>query len=113
MRRAGKGAVRLTGREAAALDRLDQRWDRFGVSGSGSDEDAPVPRRGAVRPPPSLAPDDVPDSVHVPRMEPPPPSLEAMVQSNGRSGGPEHNQSWWLWLALVVAAVIVTGLVMR
>lgn len=46
-------------------------------------------------------------------MEPPPPSLEAMVQSGQRAGAREAGSSWWLWAALVVAAVAVTGYVMR
>jgi MYXO-CTERM domain-containing protein len=97
-----------------ALDPLGWRWDRSGVPDFGSDDDAPAPRRGAVRPPPSLAPDDAPATIDVPRMEPPPPSLEAMVQSAQRSnatGG--SGSSWWLWALLVVAAVAVTGYVMR
>ncbi len=80
---------------------------------SGSDDDAPAPRRGAVWPPASLQPGDAPASIDVPRMEPPPPSLEAMVQSGQRGGGREGGASWWLWLVLVVVAVAVTGYVMR
>jgi hypothetical protein len=97
-----------------ALDPLGRRWDRSEVPGSGSDDDAPAPRRGAVWPPPSLAPDDAPAAIEVPRMEPPPASLEAMVQNGRResaSGG--GGSSWWLWALLVTAAVAVTGYVMR
>lgn len=50
----------------------------------GENDDVPPRARGAVRPPPSLSPEDAPDRVSVPRMEPPPPSLEAMVELRGR-----------------------------
>lgn len=96
----------------AALDPLRRRWDRSAVHGSGSDDDAPPPSRGAVPPPASLAPGDAP-AIQVPRMDPPPPSLEAMVQSARRSPTPEAGSSWWLWVALVVAAAAITGYVMR
>jgi hypothetical protein len=66
-----------------------------------------------VRPPPSLTPGDAPDVVEVPRMTPPPPSLEAMVEQRDRR--PKKKQpeppvsSRWLWLvvALVATALIV------
>jgi hypothetical protein len=45
-------------------------------------------------------------------MEPPPASLEAMVQSAQRVPSPEGS-SWWLWVGLAVAAVMITGYVMR
>lgn len=74
----------------------------------GESDDVPVPRRGAVRPPPSGAP----ASVDVPRMEPPPPSLEAMVGSSRReakgAGG-----AWLLWLAVVLVAVGLTAYLTR
>ncbi|HYJ07828.1 MAG TPA: hypothetical protein VEX18_02440 [Polyangiaceae bacterium] len=79
------------------------------MSGPGDDE--PAPRRGAVPPPPS--PGEGPDSVHLPRMEPPPPSLEAMIQSRGGSARSESGSSWPLWVALLVVAAAVTGYVMR
>jgi hypothetical protein len=80
---------------------------------SGESDDAPRPKRGAVRPPPSLAPDDAPPSVDVPRMDPPPPSLEAMVQSNRREAESEAGPAWWLWVLLVLAGAAVTAYVMR
>jgi hypothetical protein len=46
-------------------------------------------------------------------MEPPPPSLEAMVRSNRRDDGAEPRASWLLWLALMVVAVAVTAYVAR
>lgn len=80
---------------------------------NGHSDDAPLPKRGVVRPPPSLAPDDTPE-VEVPRMEPPPPSLEAMVQSTGPlRRKPEPGPSWLLWLALVLVAVGITAYVTR
>lgn len=74
-------------------------------------DDEPAPRRGAVPPPPSS--DEGLDSVHMPRMEPPPPSLEAMIQSRARVEEPTGGPSWWLWLVLIVVAAVVTGYVMR
>jgi hypothetical protein len=53
-------------------------------------------------PPP---PDDSSESVDVPRMEPPPPSLEAMVRS--KPGVPlpaERGVSWW-WTLLLIFAI--------
>lgn len=79
------------------------------MSDPGDDERAP--RRGAVPPPPS--PGEGPDSVHLPRMEPPPPSLEAMIQSRGGPPSSKSGSSWLLWVALLVLAVAVTGYVMR
>lgn len=46
-------------------------------------------------------------------MEPPPASLEAMVQSAQRAPSREAGSSWWLWVGLAVAAVIIAGYVMR
>jgi hypothetical protein len=46
-------------------------------------------------------------------MEPPPASLEAMVRSRNRAPQAEASSSWWLWVMLVVVAVIITGYVMR
>jgi hypothetical protein len=81
---------------------------------TGFSDDAP-PRRGAV-PPPSGAPDDAPEPLNVPRMEPPPPSLEAMVQSGQRSQRStrgEASNSWLLWIAVVVVAAGITAYVTR
>ncbi len=80
---------------------------------SGSRDDGPV-RRGAVRPPPSLTPDDAPESVDVPRMEPPPASLEAMVHSARRpAASAKSGSSWLLWVLLVVVTAVISGYVMR
>lgn len=79
---------------------------------SGSRDDEPV-RRGAVRPPPSLAADDAPESIDVPRMEPPPASLEAMVHSARRPPADKSGSSWLLWVLLVVVTAVVSGYVMR
>jgi hypothetical protein len=72
------------------------------------DSDEVSVRRGVVRPPPS----DAPESVDVPRMEPPPPSLEAMVQ-RARGAGPEPSRSWLMWLALLVVAAGLVAYVTR
>lgn len=79
------------------------------MSESGDDE--PAARRGAVPPPPSS--DEGLPSVHMPRMEPPPPSLEAMIQSRSRPSEPAASSSWLLWVALIVLAAVVTGYVTR
>jgi len=76
---------------------------------SGESDDANAPRRGAVRPPPS----DAPSHVDVPRMEPPPPSLEAMVRSSRQDARRDAGGTWLLWLALLVVAVAVTAYVAR
>ena len=80
---------------------------------SGPSDDEPVRRRGAVPPPRSLAPEDAPDAVEVPRMEPPPPSLEAMVQSVDRVRRPEPNSSWVLWVVVALVTAALTAYVMR
>lgn len=77
---------------------------------SGPPDDPSARRRGAVPPPPSLGPDEPPAPV-VPRMEPPPASLEAMVHS-GRAGD-EASVPAWLWIVLLVVAAAVTAYVMR
>ena len=81
---------------------------------SGSSDDVPARSRGAVPPPPSEAPDDAP-SIHLPRMEPPPPSLEAMVTSTRASlRKPEPaTTSWWVWLALALITAAVSAYVLR
>ena len=53
-------------------------------------------------PPP---PDESAESVDVPRMEPPPPSLEAMVHSRpGAPLSPERQPSW-VWIALIMIVI--------
>jgi len=79
---------------------------------AGSDHDEPARLRGAVRPPPSSSPEDAPDSVDVPRMEPPPPSLEAMVQSAPASSSAKSRPMWPL-LVLVLLVAAITFFVMR
>jgi hypothetical protein len=62
-------------------------------------------------PPPPAAPDDLPESVAVPRMEPPPSSLGAMVQSRPGAplGLPQRDANPWLVLAfLLIAGVAAT-----
>ena len=64
--------------------------------------DKPSVSRPYNLPPP---PDGSPESVDVPRMEPPPPSLEAMVRSRPGSQLPVERQSAWIWIALIVIAI--------
>jgi hypothetical protein len=67
--------------------------------------------RGLVRPPPT--PEDVPSSVEVPRLEPPPQSLEAMVQSAPRKAEAAERSSWPLLVALILLAAVITAYVSR
>lgn len=46
-------------------------------------------------------------------MEPPPPSLEAMVQTNRPDVARKSGRSWRLWLALAVVAVALTAYLLR
>jgi hypothetical protein len=67
-------------------------------------------------PPPPADPGDGPDSVHLPRMEPPPPSLEAMVQGGARSFRRQREPkrgSWLVWVAVGFVAVAVAFYVTR
>jgi hypothetical protein len=73
--------------------------------------DPPKPRRGSepYLPPPPATRDDQPDSVDVPRMEPPPPSLEAMVRNGPSSTAGSERDATWIWVAMVLAiGVLVT-----
>ena len=86
------------GPEALSLDGAARHWDdRFRVANPNDKHRASQP----YLPPP---PDDSPESIAVPRMEPPPASLEAMVRRPiapaGRFGG-----SPWIWLTLLVVVV--------
>ena len=53
-------------------------------------------------PPP---PDESSEAVDVPRMEPPPASLEAMVRSRPGAPLPPERQSSWVWILLIVIAI--------
>jgi hypothetical protein len=72
--------------------------------------DPPNHRRGSqpYLPPPPETRDDSPESVDVPRMEPPPASLEAMVRSGpGSVAGPERDAFWgWVLVVLAIGAAI-------
>jgi len=59
-------------------------------------------RRSPDLPPP---PDEALDSVKLPRMEPPPPSLEAMVRSGPGAPLPSERHSSWVWVVLIVLAI--------
>jgi hypothetical protein len=61
-------------------------------------------------PPPPETQDDSPESVDVPRMEPPPASLEAMVRSSPGSLAEANRMSTWAWVTLVVASGAVVTL---
>ncbi|MES1177821.1 MAG: hypothetical protein ABUL62_26080 [Myxococcales bacterium] len=69
--------------------------------------DPPEPRRGSrpYLPPPPETRDDSPESFDVPRMEPPPPSLEALVRK--RPGAPlaPAKGSQWVWIGLLIVTI--------
>ena len=71
--------------------------------------DHPNQRRGSqpYLPPPPETRDDSPESVDVPRMDPPPASLEAMVRSRPGSAVRSDRDSTWLWLSLILAIGVV------
>ncbi len=74
------------------------------------------PRRASepYLPPPPVTRDDSPNSVDVPRMEPPPPSLEAMVRSGPGPSAGSARDSTWLWISMLLAiGVVVTVYVLR
>jgi len=68
------------------------------------------PRSQPYLPPPPGQEDDGLDSIHMPRMEPPPSSLEAMVRSRPRSDKPRvpkkkpASNAWWIALLIVATA---------
>jgi hypothetical protein len=65
-------------------------------------------------PPPPETRDDSPDSVDVPRMEPPPSSLEAMVRNGPGAAARRERDSTWLWICMVLAvALVITVYVVR
>ena len=65
-------------------------------------------------PPPPTSRDDSPESFDVPRMEPPPASLEAMMRSKPGSPLPSERAPVWAWVAgltlLIAAAAYYLGL---
>jgi len=84
---------------------------------SGENDDVPSRARGAVRPPPSLSPDDVPAVIEVPRMSPPPPSLGALVDGGGRrrkQPAPRGaSSSYWPWAVAAVAIAALAAYLLR
>jgi hypothetical protein len=93
------------------LDRAGSCWDL-----ERSVADPTNYRRGSqpYLPPPPETRDDSPESVDVPRMEPPPASLEAMMRSGpGPSAGRDRG-STWLWISMLLAvAAVITVYVLR
>jgi hypothetical protein len=78
--------------------------------------DRPNQRPGSqpYLPPPPETRDDSPESVDVPRMEPPPASLEAMVRSGPGSSAASERDSTWLWVSMVLAVGVgITVYVLR
>ena len=81
------------------LDRSESAWDAPILVSELPDK--PRGSRGYLPPPP----DDAPESVHVPRIEPPPASLEAMVRSKpGAELVPERGPTW-VWTVLLIVAI--------
>ena len=69
--------------------------------------DPSEPRRGSrpYLPPPPETRDDSPESFDVPRMEPPPASLEALVRRSPGSPLAPSKNSRWLWVALLIVGI--------
>ena len=69
--------------------------------------DPSEPRRGSrpYLPPPPETRDDSPESVDVPRMEPPPASLEALVRRRPASSTTPERSSRWLWIGLLMVTI--------
>jgi hypothetical protein len=74
-----------------------------------ADSEQPHRKSRPFLPPPPEELDDSPGSVHFPRHEPPPSSLEAMVRS--RPGSPllPERHSSWIWLLALLAGVAVAA----
>ncbi|MEO8904685.1 MAG: hypothetical protein ABI488_19895 [Polyangiaceae bacterium] len=68
--------------------------------------------RPYLPPPPESDDDSSPESVHMPRMEPPPASLEAMVRSRPGSAMPGEAGRSWVWIAVLIGAVAVVAYLM-
>ena len=68
-------------------------------------EDKPRNSRPYLPPPPETDEDSSPESLHMPRMEPPPASLEAMVRSRPGSAMPGEDGRSWVWVVALVAVV--------
>ena len=67
----------------------------------------PEPRRGSrpYLPPPPETRDDSPESFDVPRMEPPPASLEALVRKRPAPPAAPERSSRWLWIGLLMVTL--------
>jgi len=76
-----------------------------------SPSDPPAARlKSPNLPPPPDARDDQPESVDVPKLEPPPSSLGAMVQSRGapRPADTRETNPWLILALLLVAGLAAT-----
>lgn len=94
-----------------SLDRGGSCWD---LERSVSEPPKPHLSSKPYLPPPPESRDDSPESVDVPRMEPPPASLEAMVRSRPGSSARADRDPTWLWVLLVLAVgVVITVYVLR
>lgn len=71
------------------------------MSEPSDNSDKPRGSRHYLPPPP----DDSAESVDVPRMEPPPPSLEAMVHSRPGAPLPAERGPSWVWIALTTIVI--------
>ncbi len=81
---------------------------RRGRSARVSDPSDERPGSQPYLPPPPESRDDAPRSVHFPRMDPPPASLEAMVRNGPRSASRAGGRSW-VWVLALVAGVALTA----
>ncbi|MEP7053296.1 MAG: hypothetical protein ABJB12_23235 [Pseudomonadota bacterium] len=62
-------------------------------------------------PPPESPEDSSPESLHMPRLDPPPASLEAMVRSRPGSAMPGEERRGWVWISVVIAVVAAAAYV--
>jgi hypothetical protein len=78
-----------------------------------SDRDVKRPSTPAVRPPPPSHPDDGPDPVLVPPLEPPPSSLGALATRRKKAPSREPRLFWIVLIVLFVVGTLLTFYLQR
>jgi hypothetical protein len=71
------------------------------------------PSTPALPPPPPLHPDDGPDPVQVPPLEPPPSSLGALARHKKKEPAREPKVFWLILIALFVVGTLLTFYLQR
>jgi hypothetical protein len=71
------------------------------------------PSTPALPPPPPLHPDDGPDPVQVPPLEPPPSSLGALARHKKKEPPREPKVFWLILIALFVVGTLLTFYLQR